>query len=586
MINKFFELSYNYYQMYYYVVVIVLVLILIWKKSRINSVAQQSVIYCIAFVLAFGAAAVIKEQYILKDTVEIYADYPDGAQCTLQSASFGVFKKEYNLKLEQGINLADIPAGMNRVLKIYSQEECTIGIKFENSEDSFTLEGADEETKHDIPLYSDTRKIYLICEMLIKAVLTALLALAISAAVTGASAFMLRISFEKIKYELIIFAFFAAQLILFMPSEIEKWVNAWYVLNYKDGIGSRLLIGSLINLFCPDYVTAKFAYNFAVAGLLILCLLVSILFGQFIRKSGEMKSTLYFTAFYMACPGSITHLAIGIGRLETYSFILCLLCVILFEKIKDDHIKYMSAAAGLYLSLLVHQGTLFLYCPILMTLIIHDLTTKFNMRKAVSTLVYTGGGILIFVYLQIYSKLRYLTCDEAFQAVSARTDMQLDYHAVRLEYYSSLGENFEYGQKYFFEYYDVCTKLFVSFMISLPLIIFIAGIWKSSFDKSGIKLIKNPQFWVVLTNMAFIPIYVIMCDWGRWTSALIGVLFFQIAYLMYKNDAGMRKTFEHLDVFVKNNPFFCMAVLVYLSSLEKVVAIFGNLIYKVSGYIR
>ena len=587
MINQFFEFSYNYYQMYYYFLVIILTMMLIWKKSKIKSVTQQAVIYSIAFVLAFGTASVVKEQSIFKDTMEISADYADGAQCTLKGISYGVFKSKYNFVLEQGMNLIKIPIGMERSLKVTSFGECHIVIKTGSDEDSYVLESTGEEVDHEITVYSNTRKLYLICEMFIKAVLIAALTLLISIVVKSTVELLLCINIKKVKYELIIFGVLFAQLVLFIPSELDQWVTAWYALSYKDGVGSRLLIGSLVNIFCPDHVSADFAYHFVFVSLVLLCCLVSVLFGQVIRKSENLKSVLYYTAFYLACPGSIVYLWYNkVGRLEIYSLILCLLCVLLFEKIKNCYIKYTVTAVAFCLVLLIHQGTLFLYCPILLTLILYDLAKEFHIRKMILSFIYGIGVMSVFLYLQMYSGLHYATCDEAFKIISARTDMPLDYNAVRLEYYASLGENFEYGQRYFFEYYDVCTKVFVACMISLPLIIFIAGIWKSSFGKSEIKLIKNPQFWVLLTNMAFIPIYVLMCDWGRWTGALIGVLFFQIGYLLYKKETGMRKTFERLEVFIESNPFLCISVLVYLSSLEKITPVFNELINKAAEYIR
>lgn len=587
MIGKFIDFSFNYYQMYYYVLVIGIVIMLMWKKNRIKSIVKQAVIYCIVFILAFGAAIIIKENPFLKETVEIVADYEGGAECTLDSLSYGVFRLNYNLKLHQGTNLIEIPIGINRCMKMTSLGECGVTVNISGEKNSYQLKDNGEEVQHDIILYSDTRKHKLLCEMLIKAVLTAVLTFVFSIVVSIVIQMISIKKIEKVKYELVIFGVLIAQLVLIVPSEVSQWVAAWYVLSYKDGMGSRLLVGSLINLFCPDYVSSEFAYKFVVASLVFLCFLVSFLFGQMIRCSKNAKSAGYYTALYLSCPGSIVCLWYnGTGRLEAYSLIWCLLCVILFEKAKNIYIKYIITAITLCLILLTHQGTLFLYGPILMTLILYDIVKEFQVKKAIMSLSILVGGTLLFFYLQIYSGLHYATCDEAFRVISSRTDMLLDYNAVRLEYYASMAENFEYGQKYFFEYYDVCVKVFVALIMSLPLIIFIVGIWKSSFSKSDKKLIRNPQFWVLLSDIAFIPIYVLMCDWGRWTCALIGVLFFQIAYMLYKNEAGMRKTFEGIEAFIEKNCFLCIIVLVYLSSLEKIAPLFNDLTTKVAGYIR
>ncbi len=587
MISKFLEFSFNLYQMYYYVLVIVVAIMLMWKKSRIKSVMWQTIVYCTVFVLAFGAASIVKEKIFLKETIEIDVDYKDGAECTFNGLSYGVFKPNYNLKLQQGINSIDIPIGMNRCIKLISLGECNIIIKSSGGDNSYLLADEGEEVRHDITLYSDTKKQYLLCEMFIKALLIIALTFLIGIIINYFVRLISGIDFEKVKYELIIFGVLFVQLIIFISPEVSTWVTAWYVLNYKDGVGSRLLVGSLVNLFCPNYVTAEFVYYFVFSSYVILCFLIAVLFGKFIRKSESQKSVLYYTAFYLACPGSIVYLWYkNAGRLEGYSLILCLICVVLFEKIKNSYIRYAVVTITLCLTLLIHQGSLFFYCPILMTLVIYDLVKAFDMRKAVLTGGCTIVGLALFFYLQLYSGLRYSTCDEAFANISARTDMVLDYNAVRVEYYAGLGGNFEYSQQYLLEHYDVCPKLFVAFIMSLPMIILIAGIWRNCLKNSETKLTKDPQFWVLLTNVSFLPLYVLMCDWGRWTGALIGILFFQIAYLLYKGEVGMKKTFENLTVFVNNNQFLCMIMLVYLSSLEKITAIFNDLIYRVVDYIR
>lgn len=366
---------------------------------------------------------------------------------------------------------------------------------------------------------------------------------------------------------------------------------AWYVLNYKDGIGSRLLVGTLVNIFCGDYVTHDEALTFILISMLILVGLVSVFIGRIMRQSKKNRNAvLYFVAVYLACPGNIIYFGKNVGRLEMYSLIFFIVGIMLFEKCKNVYVKYFLIFLFSEFALAVHQGTIFYYYPLIVTVLMYELCTKFSFKKAIFTIINFVGAFVTFVYFQLYSCLRYETLQAAMDVLSSRTDMEIDIHTVRLEYFASLKENFAYGQGYFLKYYNYEKMVFLALILLSPLLLFLVGMFmtylkekKYGFIKG--RIYKEPILYIIFSYSLYIPIYVLMCDWGRWTGALIGTSFFHIGYLFAKGDKTMIKVFSKLGNWVYQNKFLCTILLLYMAGLEKFQAIFTTMLYDVYGWI-
>lgn len=392
-------------------------------------------------------------------------------------------------------------------------------------------------------------------------------------------------------YELTIFVYMSVLLLLQNPNKISEWMPAWYVLNYKDGVGSRLLVGTLVNFLCGSYVTHREALSFILAAMLVLVGLVSVLAGSIIRKSGkDRNAVIFFVAVYLAAPGNVVYFGKNVGRLEMFSLIFFLIGIVLFEKNKNDWIKYFFIFLLSEFALAVHQGTIFYYYPMIVTVLMYELCTRFSYKKLVLTIINFIGVFVTFVYFQLYSGLRFGTLEEAMGAIRSRTDMEVDQHTVRLEYFASLKENFEYGQAYFLKNYNYERMVLLAIILLIPLLIFLTGILKMYLkeqrsNKKKHTVYKEPIFFILLSYMLYIPIYGIMCDWGRWTGALIGTSFFNIGYLYVKGDEEMQKVFDKLENWVEKNKFICIIVLIYLAGLDKLYAIFPPMLYDLYHFI-
>ncbi len=72
-----------------------------------------------------------------------------------------------------------------------------------------------------------------------------------------------------------------------------------------------------------------------------------------------------------------------------------------------------------------------------------------------------------------------------------------------------------------------------------------------------------------MTNMAFVPVFALMNDWGRWFAALFIVGFLEILVLAWKQDEGIRSSLRILGGSIMKNPALYILLILYISTFEK-----------------
>ena len=86
--------------------------------------------------------------------------------------------------------------------------------------------------------------------------------------------------FRKIDYEFYLFAFLMLDLVARCPLEVNPWMTPNYILNFDQGFSTRLLVGSVVKFFFPDFVTGRQLFQFVFVALTLLNLLVAVLCGR------------------------------------------------------------------------------------------------------------------------------------------------------------------------------------------------------------------------------------------------------------------------------------------------------------------
>ncbi len=376
-------------------------------------------------------------------------------------------------------------------------------------------------------------------------------------------------------YELIFFLFFLIRFILNYPGSINSWTTIWYALDYRSaGFGSRLLMGSILNLLLGgNFVSKEVIYLYVIVCILLLIILTSCLLGRFVRKCAltHKYAAWFFTFCYLVSPFNIEHFWTGeMGRLESFLVLFLLLFVIAFRKLKNIHAKYLLACFVSVLCIACYQGYVFLYFPVLFTVILLDAGTAPVKQKlsAIWAAFVCLVNVVTAAIFQFKTNLRYESVEELFAQLENHTNIDMTVGTLTCEYVMDTRKRWQA-----FTYPFLFTgnehpreKVFLLVLILFPLIIMFICLWKKLLAGE----IRHLVFWILLSDLAVLPMFILNMDWGRWLAALGAVQFFQIFYLMYTQPAGAKKAMVSLQAFVTDHRLLCMLFLIYLMPLGKI----------------
>lgn len=399
-------------------------------------------------------------------------------------------------------------------------------------------------------------------------------------------------------YALAIWTLFIIRIILECSGEINEWAAVWYVMSYKDGAGSRLLIGSLIDFFVPgDFVSEGMIMAILLASYIIIALLVAVLLSKYLHKyynefqdenSKKYRlSALLFTGIYLSMPTNISFLwtTENVGRIEGFVIIFLLISVLLFSKIKNVCVKYIVLSLTSVICIATYQAFVFLYFPIIFCMVICDLY-KADKQDKIKSLIGIMAVCLCtffaFVFFQFFTSVKYADVDEMTMVIQQRTDMEVDASAVWCEFFSDVKTSWIY----FFEpmindeprnyFSSLRERGYVNLVFLLPITIILVYVWRKLFIYDEIKdfksMFKSKYFWIVLGDLVILLEFMITMDWGRWFAALYSVQLFEIMYLGYTDDVLMKKVMKSLGEYIDKHKVLFAIMIIYLCMLSPMQA--------------
>lgn len=373
--------------------------------------------------------------------------------------------------------------------------------------------------------------------------------------------------------ELCTFVYLAYLLLVTAAEEINGWVAVWYATDYSIGFSSRLLLGSVLKWFYPDYLPANAAYRLVIMTLLLICLLTALVFGKVYRKiktTGSENGFLIFVLLYLASPASPAYLwsKENMGRLETFLVLFSLIILLICMNIGSHIVRYLLYSLLGVLCVALHQAYVFLFLPLLAAILVVELYEnkwkKQNLVGAVVTMVIIGGTFLFF---QFSSRIYYDDYLKLTEVIQSKTDLYVCDGTLQQEYFWEIKQHFvnnmlpDLRQRLRF---GALTILALS-----PVFLFYAGLWKTAFQRASAKTDKRKYILIWLTNLAYVPIFALMTDWERWWGAFFTVQIFIIAVLAFKKDENILFALERVFAFAKKNWFLVAGIVLYLCTLDK-----------------
>ena len=373
--------------------------------------------------------------------------------------------------------------------------------------------------------------------------------------------------------DLMVFAYLIYNLLINRAHSIYGYINGCYVIDYSYGFGSRLVIGSLMHLLFGDVVGASQAYAFVLVSLVVLSALLAMVAGTVYRKATDKNvrtAIVFLVVFYLFSPASPEYLwtAENYGRLDTYLYIDTLLIVLIALKIKNENIRY-----GLYLligllAIATHQIYIFLFFPALFVILVYDLWNKKFSRKNI--ILFLGIIVILcaaFLYMQLFSGVYYTDLDSLMAELNRHADFQVDPGTMETEYFWGFKDHIIRNMLP-----EVSHHLKYGFIL-MSMLIPVWGtyiwIWYHTHKSAEDRVEKWKYRLMMLSILAYVPVFAFMTDWGRWFAAMFSVCLINVLVLAGKQDKGMTNALSKLGQNIsKYLPVFCMFAL-YISTFEK-----------------
>ena len=381
------------------------------------------------------------------------------------------------------------------------------------------------------------------------------------------------------RFGILCFLILILQFIYNCALKINSWVAPTYVIHYGLGFISRGFIGSLLHLISPDFISASLATRFLKLCLIIIILLLSFIINEAVKKCNYNKGIIFLCLLYVCCPGSVSAMwnYFNFSRLETFVFLVTLISIIIFNYLKDClYLKYITITILSCIGIAIYQGGIFLYYPEILLIIACDCLTNIKDRKrwlpSIGSVLITGATFLIF---QFGSHINFDSYEALREYVISHTDLDMDTTGLLREYFGNIVSSF----------YDTIPRhvftmsmreyTFITLCILAPLIILFIALWmkllKCDYDKTSYS--KNEHrlcLFALILYLAFVPQFVLNCDWQRWLIAVIFYSFFAIIYLHYIGLDASVSTVDSLTSFIENHKVIAIGILIYMASLSKI----------------
>ncbi len=347
-----------------------------------------------------------------------------------------------------------------------------------------------------------------------------------------------------------------------------------YVGDFSVGLGSRLLIGSILSLFC-DTVTSAAIDTFAKVSLIFVLICQAVLSGVIIRRSFAEKNIfmLLLAAIFTVCPLTVFAFPYFYGVLDLYNFAVFISSAAVLIKGKGS--AGFIAAVMTVVGLLIHYSYFLAFFPALFVLALHRVVnvrgTALKREAAglgVHSVLATGG----FLYLSVIAKNHLvMTADEMIEYVHSKVDATVFIYDDYLKYYlydifrgtqmndtgSSLSALVNINRELVNE--EACISYLLFFA---PVLLIFWGIfgYLAVKEKSVSRL---PFIAACIMPLALVPELILSSDSWRWISSAALSVFFVLFGFIAMRVPSLMKLFDDMK---KTKPVVKIGAAVILSA--------------------
>lgn len=380
---------------------------------------------------------------------------------------------------------------------------------------------------------------------------------------------------EKYKIEGMVFLVFMMELLKTIPvmEELDSWCTTYYTIGYEFGFSSRLLIGTLTGLAFPQlYASTLYALLIVIA--ILLSGVAAFVIGKYIRLVAQdvRPIAMYLCALWMASPASVSYLfqQNTFGRMDTFLVLYTLLIFLICVSCKRKE-KWILVTVLVVLAVLTHQVYVFILFPLPAAIFVYEFFTG-------DTKAYLKYGVLLFgtcfglaLYLQLFSQVNCATAQEMYDYALTHTSPQnVNLTVLQFEYFGQFSDHWNYFGQYMIA---GCIKCgLASCLLLLPLWTLIIGVF-AVYVRRTEKKQRWGGFLMLACHVAYIPIFIITVDWGRWFAGLLLFDLLLIMYLLAVGDPVITAYMKEKYDKARKNPVPYLLLLVFLAAQGKFDAI-------------
>jgi len=372
---------------------------------------------------------------------------------------------------------------------------------------------------------------------------------------------------RKYRYSLVFFAFFAFMLVIKLPKygSINEWATMPYVVTYREGFDSRMLIGSIIFLF-TDYLSANAMWTVVLVSTVLLAALLSWVLGEALRCCEDEAAfgAKCMALFFVLTPTSIIYLFkyLNYGRMDIYLAIFALLILACANR------KYARWLIPLFClsAMLTHHVYLFMFMPSMGITLLYE---AYKNRFAKSSIALCAASysvvILLFIYFQFSpNPVGFETADEMLEFLKTRTDAAIHYDMIFGEYFTDITAVWRsYVVPLILE--SALPDLPYTVLAAAPALGVLYVVWVKAFKRCEDKFIRFILFLCMFAPITMVIQCILTNDYGRDFAAVLFTQFSMLFYLVHRREESVLQSVAAIGRFFRKNLYALSAVAGYLA---------------------
>lgn len=355
----------------------------------------------------------------------------------------------------------------------------------------------------------------------------------------------------------------------------DWWPSYYYFVGYETGFGGRKLLGTIIHLLIPGYVSVASLRPLLISVNLLMVALFIVLVDITNKKSPNNKLPILILAgIYLVSPFSLTtwiRESLFIF-LESYMIVLVLAWLIVYIKWRDRWFYFLATLITALVCCLLHHTFCCLYFPLMVALFAYDSIDEDGIRwKRV-----IGYGLVCLSMLGLFVALWFFSSmDVDIDTLYTRIRMRAApdacnwcKEALYYLFYISSSENraVSFADK---PAILVISNLGITTLLLLPLFL-------SFIIPFLIAQKRSTSYWgklryllpIIIVIIMTLPIFFMATDNSRWWTAFCFCLAALLFAVIAAGDTMMSKALERLSQFSKKHWMVCLGVVIYLSQLH------------------